>query len=87
MAVNAQPPNPERQASGTEGVSKQGFNRFEILFGERDDRWPRAAQADAQQIRMLERESALKPRNQMLPKGLMQPVIQGFAQQRKITTS
>jgi len=76
----------ESQSQRQKTFSQHLFYRLEILFGEPDDRGPRAAETHTKKIGMPERQSFFQPGYEIPAKRLMHAVLQSFSQEGKVTT-
>ena len=84
ILVYRQSPDGKRIAGSRKDFAQQLFHSIQIALRKRRHRRARAAQTHTQQVRMLQRQRLTQPRHQLLPVRLMNPVLKGLSQCRKV---
>lgn len=79
--MHHEPANGARHSRSAIKPSKCPFHSCRFTPGERDNRGPCTAQADAQQPRMLQRERASQHGNERLTVALMKPILERVDEQ------
>ena len=82
--VRRQASNRKRKPGFPVSFGKQLLDLSKFSLCQPNNRRTRAAQADAQQIRMLERQKLFKGGHQFLPVRLVNAIMQSLAQERVV---